>query len=369
MSSPRLAIVLVHYHGATWLARAVAALRADLAGGGLAAELIVVDNGSTPDEARQIRELPVRCVDAGTNRGYAGGVNLGVAATEADFLFAMNPDVEVLPGCIGALIERLRGSVAAVGPHFYWDRERRLSLPPTEKRTRTHELLRALAPSGEFPARIARSLWRSHARKHWLSRGDLRSSSLSGALLGWRRETWDRVGPFDEGYRLYFEENDWLERVRATGLVSAYVRDAEAVHYFNQSARHAPQASTWFQESAARYDARYYGKLFLALRRRFVLAARGGSYRGRVSPAPLPATGLDLSALGVVGPAWIEVSPSPDGFPAAAERLETGRTALSGSCWELPDDVKAHVSPGDYRLRVVTDAGRELAEFAFRSGS
>lgn len=365
-STPRIAVVLVHYHGASWLGRAVEALRVDLEGHGLSADLIVVDNGSTPEEAQRIRELPVRCVDAGSNRGYAGGVNLGVAATQADFLFAMNPDVEVLPGCTAALLQALRGSAAAAGPHFYWDRERRLSLPPTEKRTRAHEWLRAIAPGGRLPARLARGRWRAHARAHWLATGELRSSSLSGALLAWRRDTWERVGPFDEGYRLYFEENDWLERLAASGLVSVYVRAAEAVHYFNQSARHSPSAASWFQESAARFESRYYGRTFLALRDRCARMARvAAARRPGVAPVRLASAAFDLSALSPNGGLWVEVSPSPDGFPAAAERVDPDRL----SSWSLPEDVRRHLAPGDYGLRVVAASGREVAEFSFRTMS
>src|SRR5262245_59285439 len=97
----RLAIVLIHYHAADWLARAVKALQADLAQSGLAAELIVVDNGSRDDERALMARLPVQRLAAGGNLGYAGGVNLGVAHTQAERLILMNPDVEVLPGCIG----------------------------------------------------------------------------------------------------------------------------------------------------------------------------------------------------------------------------------------------------------------------------
>src|SRR5579885_461064 len=101
----RLAIVLVHYHTPELAAEAVAALQADLAQSGLSeqAELLLVDNGSDPAGRKLLESLPVRLVDPGENLGYAGGVNRGVAESRAAAVVLMNPDVLVLPGCLGAL--------------------------------------------------------------------------------------------------------------------------------------------------------------------------------------------------------------------------------------------------------------------------
>ncbi|HEV7786828.1 MAG TPA: glycosyltransferase, partial [Thermoanaerobaculia bacterium] len=109
----RLAIILVHYHTPGLAAAALEALRADvsgLPGSGLAIDWLLVDNGSTAEERARLATLPVRRIDPGRNLGYAGGVNLGVAGTDAELLLVMNPDVIVLPGCVPALVERLRAA-------------------------------------------------------------------------------------------------------------------------------------------------------------------------------------------------------------------------------------------------------------------
>jgi len=41
---------------------------------------------------------------------------------------------------------------------------------------------------------------------------------LSGALLAFRRDTWNIVGPMDDRYHLYFEEDDWLCRIARAKL-------------------------------------------------------------------------------------------------------------------------------------------------------
>ena len=153
----------------------------------------------------------------------------------------MNPDVLVLPGCLPALLAALRAGAAVAGPRFYWDRGRRLLLPPAELRTRREELLRLLAGKRGGWAARARRRWRRHARRHWEAREPLPSHALSGSLLALRRSAWEAVGPFDEGFRLFFEETDWLLRARRQGLAGRYVPAAEAVHLYSQSA--APRAA------------------------------------------------------------------------------------------------------------------------------
>ena len=56
----------------------------------------------------------------------------------------MNPDVRVLPGCLGALMDALNAGAAVAGPRFYWDEGRRMLLPPAEERSRRSELLALL---------------------------------------------------------------------------------------------------------------------------------------------------------------------------------------------------------------------------------
>ena len=356
-----LAVVFVHYHAARWLTAAVASLRADLERAGLGADLVVVDNGSRPDEQDLLRALGASYVDAGGNRGYAGALNLGVAGTKADYLFLLNPDIEVLPGCCSALLGALEGGAGVAGPRLYWDRAQRLLLPPTERRTRRSEFLRACAPWHAGLARLARHRWRRHAQTHWLASHATTSWSLSGAFLGIRRDAWERIGPFDEGFKLYFEETDWLERARRQGLRGCLVPAARAVHFYNQSAAHEPAADACFAESSRRFERRYYGAWFL--RAKDKIGAWGPAVR---HPTPqlhddLPEVDIGSLHQSARSPAWVEVSPSPLGFPAAAEPL----TYPEQPRWTFPADVWRHLAPGVYGGRMIDARGAEVRSFSF----
>jgi GT2 family glycosyltransferase len=352
----RLAIVIVHYHTAELATEAVAALTAELARAGLAedVEILLVDNGSDPAERQMLKSLPVRRIDTGENLGYAGGANRGVAETRAEAIVLMNTDVLVLPGCITALLAELDRGIAVAGPRAFWDRGCQLVLPPAEERTRRWELLALLAERSEDGAARARRRWRRQARRCWEAELPLPCHDLPGFLLAFRRSAWERVGPFDPGFRLFFEETDWLLRLRRAGLPARYVPAARAIHLYNQSAGREPRSRQWFEESAERFRRRHYGTWFSPL-----LRAVARALPPRPEPEPLqslPATGLDLAALGLPFPLWVEISPNPTGFPAAAAKV----ASAEASPWRLPAEIAAQFPAGGLVVQVSDREGHEV---------
>ncbi len=338
----KLAVVLVHYHTPELLRGALDALERDAKESGLDLEPLVIDNGSRPEDRDLLSSLPAPRLDPGRNLGYAGGANLGVRETSAEHLVVMNPDVEVLPGCLGALVEALDDGAAAAGARFYWDYAREFLLPPTEPVSRWSELLAVLAPRSERWAGRARRRWRRHARRQWTASAPMTSHDLSGALLAFRRSAWDRVGPFDEGYLLYFEETEWLLRLREARLEARFVPAAEGVHFYARSTAGERRSEQWFLESNRRFRRRAYGAGFTRFLEWLSRAATPGS--------------PDRAMPGDGRPVWLEVSPSPLGYPAAGRRLPSSVE----SPYELPEEIWGPLAPGTYFLRLVDEAGREL---------
>ena len=356
-----VAVVLVHYFTPDLVAQCVAALRRDLGQAGLTAEWVLVDNGSEAGNAGLFEALGLRVLTPGENLGYAGGVNLGAAQTTAPVLLILNPDVLVLPGCVAALAAELAAGAAAVGPRLFWDRELRLMLPVNEVRTRRQELRASLAERSDGAAARARRAWRRHARRHWQATVPVESFELSGAMLALRRDAWNRLGPFDAGYRLYFEETDWLERLRRSGGIARHVPGARAIHLYNQSGSRESRTGAWFAASRERFQSRYYGRWFHRLIRR-VEAYLAASQEQAAGPEPLAAPPpLELPSQ---RPLWVEVSSCRAGFPAAAERILSPDTTV----WRLPAEVWQDMAPGDYRLRTVTEGGEELSVTRWRKG-
>lgn len=352
----KLAVVLVHYRTPELVPLSLAAMRADAEASGIELEILLVDNGSTPEDRVRFAELGVEVLDPGANLGYAGGANRGLRQTTAEAAIVMNPDVMVGQGCLSALLAGLAAGADAVGPRFFWDEERCFLLPPTERRSRFDELCTLMAHLGEGWARWSRRRWRRHAHRHWLATQPIRSFELSGALLAIGREAWAKVGYFDEGYRLYYEETDWLERLRSAGGDARLIPDATAIHLYAQSTVGEARADGWFLESARRFRRRHYGAWFNrfleAYSRRLPVARQEGGM------ATIDDNRLELTAREQERAAWLEVSLGPLGFPAAGRPLRPRRAVLDPA---LPERLWQRLPAGSYGLRTVDPQGRELA--------
>jgi GT2 family glycosyltransferase len=345
----RAAAVYVHYHAAEPLRLSCGALLADGRRAGIELEIVVVDNGSAPDEAVSLAALPARRIEVGHNAGFAGGVNRGMAATSAPVVLLVNPDARVRDGALPRLLATLE-TCDVVGPRLFWGGSQAL-LPPAEERSRSAELLRVLGRCSPLWARRARRRWRRQARRHWEATAPLPSFDLSGGFLALRRETWSRVGAFDERYRLYFEETDWLRRARAAGAAACHEPRAEVEHDVGASSARQGRAGEWFEQSAAQFRRRWYGPRFA--RAIEGIAAAGGE--PRLEPlAALPRQGLP----GGEEDGWIEMSPNPAGWPAAGERLRAGES------WSPPPPLRAAASSQPWFVRRCDAAGRELGAWS-----
>jgi len=351
---PDIDIIIVHYHAARGVADAVAALRNDAATASLTINVTVADNGSTNAEREILASLDVTVLPMERNAGYAAAINAAVPLTTAEILVVMNEDVQVQAGCLEALRHALLHDDAAVaGPKFFWDAECTFILPCTEERSRSSELRKVASRKDLLSLERARRSWRARAKRFWTADSNTETVSLSGALIALRRNTWEAAGPFDSGFFLYYEEDDWLHRVRESGLRCVYVPSATAIHLHDASLGSSEERSTWEAESFVRFGNRFYGEQFMRRLQRL-------SKRPVVTPEwGEPLVALDLSDLRAPTPLWVELTPSPFGYPAAAMPLDPSRDLtimpqLRGPQFRLEQPLY---------IQIVDDEGNELRRF------
>ncbi len=72
-------------------------------------EVLVIDNGSVDGSVSLVRERfpQAKVVEAGSNLGFAGGMNLGIRESSGELLFLLNPDVVLEPEYLGVLAQAL----------------------------------------------------------------------------------------------------------------------------------------------------------------------------------------------------------------------------------------------------------------------
>jgi GT2 family glycosyltransferase len=349
----RLGLILVNYNTAADTLAAVAALERQ----GVPLELVVVDNASRPDDQALLATLPpsVRLLRSETNLGYGGAINRALPLVTAPLVGFLNPDTRPFPGALARLVAALDADpgLGAVGPRTWWDEERTLLLPPIPLPTLRGFAARWLATRvPAFGAAYSRRQARRVASVGW-AEGPRPMRMLSGAFVVARRSVMVAVA-FDPDFPLYFEDADWCRRVGQAGHRLAYVPAAEIVHYFDQSARQAPEESERRRAASLRhYVRKYYGRAGLA-------AVAGLSRLGRERAV----WSRDMEDLGQCSAPPEVRLPSGTGAVQIAHHglfLDAAFGRVAAPVWRFPAPVWARLRPGRFFLRALAAAdGRAL---------
>lgn len=220
-----LSVVIVSYRRRDLLGRALDALRASEH---RPAQTIIVDvDPLEPLAPRSDETESVVTVEG--NPGYAAACNAGAAAATGEWLLFLNDDVFVSPTCIGGVLAEA-ASDPGIGIATC-----RLLRPDGRIDHACHRGLPTVADSLAYKARLDRLLPRSrrvgHYRLSWLDlEGTHDIEACAGAFLLIRREAFDAVGGWDDGYRFYAEDLDLCARVSAAGWRVRYVGSETAIH-------------------------------------------------------------------------------------------------------------------------------------------
>jgi GT2 family glycosyltransferase len=245
-----VSLLVINYRSSALAADAIATARA---ASSRPLQVIAVDNSVDAAEADALRGVADEVVVAPRNSGYAAGINAGRKLCDGDVIVVSNPDVHFGAQAIDQLVE---ADASVAGPALFWDDGHRWMLPPAELHTRGEVVDRVVAS-------CARAWARRRARRRFFERVAFWSldhttpvRALSGAVMAIRASAFDAAGGFDERFPLYFEENDFLRRVRG-GIL--YVPSARCRHLYNQSAAGSPEAASLYARSEVLYLRKWGG--------------------------------------------------------------------------------------------------------------
>jgi GT2 family glycosyltransferase len=184
----------------------------------------IVDNASSDGSLDAAEGRPnVTIVRNDGNRGFAAAANQGAATADSAWVLFVNPDIHLTPGDISTLLTGVPSDVAAVAP-LQVDEE---GTPKVETGGYQPTLLRYLVWA-LIPVRFHRRFGPWVAPPFPDRDTDL--DWVSGALLGIRREVFERLGRFDERFFLYHEDVDFGRRAREAGY-RIWVRPSVRLHH------------------------------------------------------------------------------------------------------------------------------------------
>ncbi len=209
---PTTTVLVVNFNGGEALVRCVDSVRGQQP---RPDEIVVVDNASTDGSAGQL-PADVRVISCEQNGGFGAAVARGLAETTGAFVWLLNPDTVMEPGCHAAAAGALDADLeaGAVSPR----------------------VLQAADPTLIDATAVGlTSAFGQLNVDHGLRDADVPSVSrrvlgpLGGTSL-WRRRALERAGGFPTWYFLYWEDIDSALRLDRAGYACITVPSARIRH-------------------------------------------------------------------------------------------------------------------------------------------
>jgi hypothetical protein len=330
MSDIDVAVIVVSYKSAALAVDCLASLSAERADSRQRIRVVLVDNasGDIPHIRQAVDQRGwsdwVTLIPAARNGGFAFGNNLGIRAAyehgAPSYVYLLNPDTEVRPGGIGALVEFLEAhpAVGIAGSSFEtedgtsWPFAFRFPglLSEIEHGVQLGVLSRCLSPWI-----VARPMSPVAQRTDW----------VSGAAMLIRPAVFSAVGCLDENFFLYFEETEFCHRAARAGFDTWYVPQSRVMHMIGKStqvderSRYQRRLPGYWFDSRTRYFTSTHAGVQAAL---IDVAALAAGFVGLLKRKLLgrPATPCylrDLLAHSVLLPKNRRIAPLKSYFPPA----------------------------------------------------
>ena len=183
-------------------------------------EVIVVDNHSkeNPSDVLGEKYPEVKLIVSDENLGFAGGNNLGIRASQGDYLLFLNNDTEVDPGFLEPLVAMFESNpdAGAASPKIiYHNSGGKIQYAGSTK-------------IDSFTGRSKLIGWMEKDNGQY---NVLQETSLAhGAAMMVSRRIIREVGMMPEFFFLYYEEVDWCESIKRAGHKIYFVPDSKVYH-------------------------------------------------------------------------------------------------------------------------------------------
>ncbi len=224
-----LSVIIVNYNTKDYLKGCLKSVSEQ---SGIRFETFVVDNASQDCSRHMIeQEFPwVKLLANDQNLGFARANNQALKLCKGKYIYFLNPDTKVEPGCFKTMIA-------------FMDKNPHVGLSGTK-------ILfpdRSLHPSvgHEYPSE-------SHARAALKGLPGNIAWVLGASMIS-PRQVIESLDGFDATFFLYGEEQDLCLRIRKSGKDIGYIEGAVVVHWGGKSERGNLPAEIWSKKIKAEY--------------------------------------------------------------------------------------------------------------------
>lgn len=221
----QLSVVILNYNVRFFLEQCVRSVQKALQN--IDSEIIVVDNHSSDNSCRMIKELfpDVILIENQDNTGFPKGNNIGVARAKGKYLCILNPDTVVSEDTFSQLLDfaQNKTNLGIVGcklidgtGNFLPESKRNIPTPLVS-------LLKLLGKADKYYA--------NHLSENQSGKVDI----FVGAFMFVEREKYLHLNGFDEDFFMYGEDIDLSYRAVKSGFDNYYFADTAIIHYKGES--------------------------------------------------------------------------------------------------------------------------------------
>jgi len=243
----RISVIIVSFNSQAWLADCIASIRTQTLED---FEIVIVDNASSDNTVPWLRENhpDIKIVELDSIGPFAHALNAGVKAAHGELYLMLNPDV---------VLERSASSemVRIINAH-------------PDCAAVASKLLLSAAPAfingiGNYVGPIS---WGTDLGLGHLDLGQfdsldqVPSACFAAALIS--AKAYNEIGPFDEGFPLYYEDSEWCYRARIYGYSIPTAPAAVGYHALGSRETNGNNSAL----SPAKIEQVVYGRLRFALK-------------------------------------------------------------------------------------------------------
>jgi len=221
-------------------------------------DVIVVDNNSQDGSLEMIKtKYPqVNLIAHPENSGFAKANNLGFKKAKHDYVLLLNPDMQILPHTLENMIKWMKENPQAsvAGCHLIDQNRRTL-----HHIRRFPTLGDQLAITLKIP-HILPFILNNYLQKDFDYSQAAKVDSVRGAFFMLRKKIYEELKGLDERYFVWFEEVDFCQKVKQSGVEVWYTPAAECIDYVGKSFEQVPRGITqkYFQNSMLKYFKKWH---------------------------------------------------------------------------------------------------------------
>jgi GT2 family glycosyltransferase len=234
-----IAVIIPNYNGQKYLTDCLKSLRKQTYRG---FKVIMVDNGSTDGSISLVqRDFPeVEVIALPDNTGFANAVNVGIKATQAEYVFLLNNDTICEEGVIAALVGVLdkKPAVFSVQAKMLQIKEPHL-----------------IDDAGDYYCALGWAFAPSKDKDNSKYSKRINVTSACAGAAMYRRQVFEEIGYFDEEHFCYLEDVDVGYRARLYGYSN--VMEPGAIVY------HVGSASSGSRHNAFKVELTAANNLYL----------------------------------------------------------------------------------------------------------